>query len=876
MKTVIETQEEYAQTQVFLADTAISYGQDILTLTERYIKFRAATQQANMSVFDTQRIFDSAAKAAAVLGLKTDEVNGVFLALEQMISKGKVTTEELRRQLGERLPGAFGIMADAIGVSLRELDRMLKAGEVLSAETLPKFADALQAAYGIEAVETVDTLAAALGRLKTSWVQFVDSLEASDVYKFIINELAQTLMQLDLVLNYFSLVYTRTSKLSQEQVSRSFDFLLKLNSRKAREFQDVIKTYSNQSLEEIKNNSHRIIEEINSVYRISFKQAGLLYDAFVRKVEQKIADRKGGFAEAFDLETYKKELNRVKEDTESLVNVENSELADAIVKSNKYLTDRSTTYKDVLRQQDKELEIQRKLAEINTSNYEDLKTRRDLTTQENKEYEYWTNRAIALTEAQIEVNNRLAESEGKADGGKDDSLKILQQRHRLELEQTKKHQQDLILQNNFSEDELLRVNFENNRELLLQERKQYEQQLELVKDNALEQQKIMADIAKIDAELSKSISDFRIDEAERRQKEEERLEKERIQQLENSASELLAQAEENTHKEYLVIINAANKEIQTSKGRANEIKRIDDQLTLDLIRNEIKNLDFAIEKMDEETEAYRQAMERRRRLREMEGEQENRQEEENQKIRSDLRKQIFEKSGELLMEGFNIANNIYDAQLQKLKEHYDLEVAMAGDSVERRIMAERKYEKEKAKIMRRQAIAEKAQAALGIALNTAQAIMSIWAQVPMADFGISAGILTAIVSALGAAQLAAVLATPIPQFAEGTKHAPDRFVAGEDGQELILKPTGEAVLTPDKPTLFSDKSFIGSTILPHDETQKWLANYAVSQSYDLIDMSFANKYLKKIADNTKGDNREMFTLNGKTYMKRGYVTSLIT
>ena len=34
-------------------------------------------------------------KAAGVLGLKTDELTGIFLALEQMISKGKITTEEL-------------------------------------------------------------------------------------------------------------------------------------------------------------------------------------------------------------------------------------------------------------------------------------------------------------------------------------------------------------------------------------------------------------------------------------------------------------------------------------------------------------------------------------------------------------------------------------------------------------------------------------------------------------------------------------------------------------------------------------------------------------------------------------------------------------
>lgn len=49
---------------------------------------------------DTKQIFDSVSKASSVLGLKTHELEGVYLALEQMLSKGKVTTEELRRQLG--------------------------------------------------------------------------------------------------------------------------------------------------------------------------------------------------------------------------------------------------------------------------------------------------------------------------------------------------------------------------------------------------------------------------------------------------------------------------------------------------------------------------------------------------------------------------------------------------------------------------------------------------------------------------------------------------------------------------------------------------------------------------------------------------------
>ena len=171
---------ELAQTNEFLDEITQNYGTNLITTTERYIKFDAAARQSNISLEETQKIFGSVTKAAGVLGLKTDELSGVYLALEQMLSKGKVTTEELRRQLGERLPGAFGIMADAIGVTTSELDKMLKAGEILSKDALPKFAEQLEKAYGIESVNKIDTLQAAQTRLSNSWSMFVRDISGDD------------------------------------------------------------------------------------------------------------------------------------------------------------------------------------------------------------------------------------------------------------------------------------------------------------------------------------------------------------------------------------------------------------------------------------------------------------------------------------------------------------------------------------------------------------------------------------------------------------------------------------------------------------------------------------------------------------------------
>lgn len=186
MDKVIKSGDSVAGTWSFLTATAKAYGAELVSLTRRYIKFYAAARESGLSLKQAQNIFETFTKVGGVLALQTDELSGVFLALEQMLSKGKITTEELRRQLGERLPGAVGIMATALNVTVAELDKMLKKGEVISKDVLPDFAKAVEAAYGLESVTKVNTLAAAQNNLTTQWQLFAKSItkEGSSVSNF--------------------------------------------------------------------------------------------------------------------------------------------------------------------------------------------------------------------------------------------------------------------------------------------------------------------------------------------------------------------------------------------------------------------------------------------------------------------------------------------------------------------------------------------------------------------------------------------------------------------------------------------------------------------------------------------------------------------
>ena len=145
LKQVIGTQEDFLQSQNFLLSISDKYGVGIKELTKSYTQFYASAKD-KLARNEIQAIFESISKAAVAMGLSVEQQEGAFLALTQMLSKGNVQAEELRGQLSERLPGAFGIMAKSMGVTEMQLDKLLKEGKVMAAEVLPAFAKELEKA----------------------------------------------------------------------------------------------------------------------------------------------------------------------------------------------------------------------------------------------------------------------------------------------------------------------------------------------------------------------------------------------------------------------------------------------------------------------------------------------------------------------------------------------------------------------------------------------------------------------------------------------------------------------------------------------------------------------------------------------------------
>lgn len=159
-----------AQEMDFLRRNANRLGIDLGVLADQYTKFSVATKGTNLEGARTRRIFIAVAEAARVNRATNEELRGTFVALQQMVSKGTISMEELRQQLGDRLPGAAQIMASALGVTTAELFRMVEAGEVTS-DVLLAFSDELDKRFGSALPAALATLTTALGRLQNAAFQ---------------------------------------------------------------------------------------------------------------------------------------------------------------------------------------------------------------------------------------------------------------------------------------------------------------------------------------------------------------------------------------------------------------------------------------------------------------------------------------------------------------------------------------------------------------------------------------------------------------------------------------------------------------------------------------------------------------------------------
>ncbi|WOK01460.1 tail length tape measure protein [Pseudomonas phage UF_RH7] len=143
-----------------------------------YSKFAIAAKMSGSTLQEARFIFEGFAEAARASKMSTDDFDGSLKAVEQMLSKGTIQAEELRQQLGDRLPGAFQLAARAANMSVAQFTKAMENGQI-SSDFVVNIARELKTVYKDILPTAVDTMIAAEGRLQTAYYNFRLSIAES-------------------------------------------------------------------------------------------------------------------------------------------------------------------------------------------------------------------------------------------------------------------------------------------------------------------------------------------------------------------------------------------------------------------------------------------------------------------------------------------------------------------------------------------------------------------------------------------------------------------------------------------------------------------------------------------------------------------------
>lgn len=187
MSVTTKSSEEAAGAYDFLRKTSDKLGIQFDDLSKNYAKLVAAIPEGANRLQLAEKAFLGISMAARTLHASNQDTQLMFYAITQIASKGVVSMEELRRQLGEKLPGALSIAARSINVTVAELVKAVSKGTVDSTKFLGFFSDELIRTFSDSSQKASTSVSAAINRLTNVWIDFVKAVMDSGGTSSIIN-----------------------------------------------------------------------------------------------------------------------------------------------------------------------------------------------------------------------------------------------------------------------------------------------------------------------------------------------------------------------------------------------------------------------------------------------------------------------------------------------------------------------------------------------------------------------------------------------------------------------------------------------------------------------------------------------------------------
>lgn len=133
--TVGKDVKKQADEWTYVNQVADYFGGNLESMAKAYGKFSAASTGSGLGQKETKELFENVTSIGTAYGKTADQMNLVFLAIEQMLSKGNISAEEFKQQFGEQIPGAFAAGARALGLTDQEFRKYME-GAVLKSDAV--------------------------------------------------------------------------------------------------------------------------------------------------------------------------------------------------------------------------------------------------------------------------------------------------------------------------------------------------------------------------------------------------------------------------------------------------------------------------------------------------------------------------------------------------------------------------------------------------------------------------------------------------------------------------------------------------------------------------------------------------------------------
>lgn len=250
--------ENAAEAMQFLRTTAEKQSVDLLNLADGYNRLLPAVKGGKISMEEMRTTLKLVNDNILAFGLSTENTRDLFYGLSQVLTSGTVTMEDMR-QVTEKLPGSFDLIATSMGESTNSLRDLIGTGTVTADQLLPHLMKALEANEGA-AGKMANTFSAASARMGNSFRDAAANIAKESGF---LDALVVGINGITAALDFMA-GKNSEAKIAEDEHNKSLE--------RAKELYDLIKEASGERLEQLKLENDRLLKNAQAQVEVTKAQ----------------------------------------------------------------------------------------------------------------------------------------------------------------------------------------------------------------------------------------------------------------------------------------------------------------------------------------------------------------------------------------------------------------------------------------------------------------------------------------------------------------------------------------------------------------------------------------------------------------------------